>query len=297
MGNKIKNIFINKKMKLVLISLFFLLSGILINFPFSEIISLYTSKVLDNPSCPISYNKHNIYYFPPGISIKELLIPAICSQNNFSNLKLKQLNIKFNGPSFFPPGVRLGLYGKTNKSHFKIDSLFSFSSLKLRINNSSINALLINNLTGQNELLDGLFNIKALISLKNNKLSNGNFSATSKNLKVNSKMIMGFQIPMMKINTFKAIGKVVNSKLIKISNFTIGDSLSPVIIRLKGKINLNQNNIMSSILDLKGEIKFSENFLNQMAILKLMLNGKKKSNGFYSILLSGRISAPTPKIL
>ena len=297
MGNKIKNIFINKKMKLVLISLFFLLSGILINFPFSEIISLYTSKVLDNPSCPISYNKHNIYYFPPGISIKELLIPAICSQNNFSNLKLKQLNIKFNGLSFFPLGVRLGLYGKTNKSHFKIDLLFSFSSLKLRINNSSINALLINNLTGQNELLDGLFNIKALISLKNNKLSNGNFSATSKNLKVNSKMIMGFQIPMMKINTFKAIGKVVNSKLIKISNFTIGDSLSPVIIRLKGKINLNQNNIMSSILDLKGEIKFSENFLNQMAILKLMLNGKKKSNGFYSILLSGRISAPTPKIL
>ena len=54
-----------------------------------------------------------------------------------------------------------------------------------------------------------------------------------------------------------------NSKL-SFSSFSIGSSNSPIIAKIGGDIKIDQNNFMKSRLNLKGEVKFSDDFLDQI---------------------------------
>jgi len=281
--------------KISLLSIFLIFLGFSLNFPVKNIIIQQVSKALQsNPSCPIMYDEIDVSFFLPKIILKKPIISGRCFKKPAESLKLKNIKISLTGPGFSPLGIKLHALVKAGKTSLNLYPTVSFGSYFLRIDKTKIDSSLINKLTGINNLFSGNLALTSNLSLEKTGPKDGKLLLKSKNLKIPSQNIHGFNVPELNIGNFLLKAVLKDPKKLQINDLIIGNEESPIIATFKGSMKLNKYNIAFSEVDLVGEVKFSQKLLSEIP-LGLFLPAKKPENGFYKLKLKGplnRLSKP-----
>ena len=123
----------------------------------------------------------------------------------------------------------------------------------------------------------------------------------SKNLSIPAQDIKGLQIPLLSIGTLSFKGAFQAEKnIFEIQNLAVGALSSQCITirsKIDGDIKINEININLSSLNLKGEVKFSQSFIESFPILKLVIKNKDKLEGFHKFKIGGTMALPIPFFL
>lgn len=282
------------KLKIVVAALLLALFGLFMNFPMvGDLDKKLEAMIKSNPRCPITYSKLDLSYLFPKVNITKPVIPGVCFNNPSNKLKLDSVNTSFIMPSFLPPGLKFHTEIKGLNSEINLYPRVSAGATDIRITKSSINAKFINAFTAFPNLLNGLFNLEGFFKLNKNHLDSGVLKLNSENFSIPAQTINFFNIPELLLKKFNLVLKIEKNKVV-VNQLLIGLEDSPIRAEINGTIMLNQRMINLSVLNLKGKIKFSADFMKSFSILEMMLAQAKPKDGFYSFTLSGTMAAPKP---
>ncbi|MEE2744622.1 MAG: hypothetical protein VYD54_11985, partial [Bdellovibrionota bacterium] len=136
------------------------------------------------------------------------------------------------------------------------------------------------------------------VLLKGTKIQNSTFELTSNNLSIPPQTVNNFNLPLITLNKLLVKAKLNRRGLLNIESFQLGTNDAPVLANVKGSVKVNQRYINRSTFDLKGKIKFSQQFYKKdFPILNLLLSGKQKdSQGNFNFTVRGSLMAPSFKI-
>lgn len=270
---------------------------ILINLPVSSgLHSFVENNILKTRSCPMSYKKMELSYFFPGISLSDLSIPGRCFNNPTKTLHFEKVNFKFSFPSFWPIGIKTKLSANFKDTHINVYPRLTISGHSIQISNTDITTAFINQITPNPNMLGGDFNVKGNIELKSNQIDSAHLLINSKDLFVPAQSIMGIKIPAMPLKKFELAANVAKNQ-VQVKALRIGNSTADIQAELKGTLALAKSNINYSKLNLQGKFKISREVQEALPLLRLLLNGKKKKDGYYFISIGGTLAAPVPKVV
>src|SRR5690606_2693051 len=112
-------------------------------------------------------------------------------------------------------------------------------------------------------------------------------SLSSQDFVLPAQSISAFKLPTLPLNLFSLKAELKDAKTLQVHDLFVGDTSAPIRAKFQGPINLNQNNIMMSGLNLSGEIAFSEDFLEKFAIIKMFMDKFTKKDQFYQLQITG----------
>ena len=115
----------------------------------------------------------------------------------------------------------------------------------------------------------------------------------SNNLVIPPQKVAGLTLYTLKLNDL-LVQAMLEGKKLKIKDIILGDANSPIRANYKGHINLLKRNMLNSKMDLRGEIKFSDKFIEDYSLLKFVLTKFDKKDDFYQINLKGPLMRPIP---
>jgi hypothetical protein len=224
-------------------------------------------------------------------------ISGACVKRYGHNLKVKNITITIASPSIYPPGVKIEANIFLGKTKIIIDGILSPFSNTIRMENVKLNTEDFKDLFGEQESLQGIFNINTLLTMKAGQLTEGQFQIKSNNLNIPRQSIQNFQIPNMNVGAFSFRGQVTGKNSITIRELIVGNGSAPMNAMLRGNIKINAIDFNMSMLNLNGGVKFAPEFIQSFGIINFFISGKNAVEGFYQVQLDGALGAPQAKIL
>ena len=103
-------------------------------------------------------------------------------------------------------------------------------------------------------------------------------------------------IPSLSFKKFELAANVVKEQ-VQVKALRIGTPASNLQGEFKGSVSLSKSNIAFSRIDLQGRIRISKEIQEAIPLIRLLLNGKQKKDGFYFVTIGGTVAAPQPKIV
>ena len=285
-----------KGIRVAIAGVFILGVSFLLHFPFQDTLKTLAINALNSQSsCPIQYEKIETSLFFPKIILTKPVFSGICFRNPRSFLKFEKMQAGLHSPSLSPLGIRL--YAEINQGKTKIKAypVVSFNKVAVKIEETDIDGESLGRINPNLKTIAGLFNIEALLKSEGKFLNSAIILLKSTTFRVLGQKIMNFDIPSMTIGKlfFKAnLSKKTN---LQIQSLEIGGDAAPLSAKFKGKIKLNQVTPARSKVDLTGEVKFSDEFMEKFPILNIFFGGKKKDEqGYYQMQLSGTLGQMNP---
>lgn len=276
-----------------LIVMFFLV--IIINFPITKKIdAMIFGALSSNPRCPILLESYKINIFPlPHVALSNLNIPNRCISGTPGNLIIPELKAYFRGPSLFPIGLSFKIETAINENPIEVLTTAGINNYVLSMKENKIALDKLAPFLPQVQLAGDVI-LDVHVELEKNVLAVLNLKAQSKNFAVPAQSIQGFDLQRLNIkNLF--ITAVTEKKTINLSQFIIGDEVSPVRSEFTGKIVLNKKNIKSSSLNLVGQVAVADKMLQDNFILKSYLDQFDKKDNFYQLKITGPMKRPSVK--
>ncbi len=294
-------VFNKKTITLLMVTILCAFAGaLLLNFPFSGGIKpMIAEKIDKNRACPISYQSLDIGYFLPKVILDHPTVAGRCFGSPGKNISFDEAILKITMPSFWPIGIKTKFHAKSKDALVNIFPRIAIGGHSVQVENTSIKGSFLNQFLPFSNLLkgdikvQGNFDFNDIQSIQRKQVERGNFRLSSKNLLIPSQDISGFSIPMMALRTLDFAGTITKKK-VHIKALRLGDSKSKIQAEFKGSIILSLRNINSSTLNLEGKLRIDDSILNSIGLLRIMLNGKKKKDGFYFLQLKGSFAAPQP---
>jgi hypothetical protein len=255
--------------------------------------SIIKKQVQTIPGCPIDYQDIETEFFLPKFVIKDLVIPSRCfGQRGGSPLKLEKVFLHIRGLSFSPFGPHFMLETDIMENKLQAYITAGFGGVHFNINNNTIDAKVLGLFVKQIKLL-GKFTVDAKLDTGSKGISDFKLNIRSKNLVVPPQRVAALSVYTLKLNELLVRAYMQGNKII-VKDVVLGDVNSPIRASYKGHIDLVQPRFRRSSIDLKGEVKFSQKFLEDYAILKFALPQFTKKDEFYQINLKGPITRPIP---
>jgi|GEM_PF-2291225 len=286
----------SSKIKIFLFTTLFLFAGLFFNFPLRDFIEQKLAMALVGlPNCPLTYKSLDVSYLLPGAELKNLSLPSQCSPLQ-KEMQFTEVGVHFVGPSFLPPGIRFRITAKTLTKEVKIYFSQGLFKSVLKIPETDISGPLLQEILGDNPIKGNIL-IEGLVELKGKNLNAVDLSLQSQNFITNPMEVQSFLLPELPFKTLSLRAKMDDGRTLQIQNFSIGDGKSPISITGKGKINLNQQVLDNSMLDINGGIAFSSTFLEQFSIIQLLLASKQQVSGRYQFTIKGALAFPQPSLL
>lgn len=279
--------------KLIIVGFIAMTLGFFSNFSFSRfIISKIESSLTQNPNCPIQYKKLETSFLLTGITFTDFNIPSQCFNTMGPSLLFQALKLQWRGISFYPFGLkfRLNVEGVGNKGQAVL--ALGLPSSMLRIQETQLDADLINTIIGKPKLLKGTLKIEMQSSLSGLDLNDASVLITSNNFSIPSQNISGLNLPPLQLNQLAAKLRLESGQFLNVENITIGSDGAPMIARVQGTIDLNKNNMNLSSLNLEAELKIAPELNESFPILNLFLGNKPQREGFYILKVGGSVGAP-----
>ena len=281
--------------KFIILGIFLLILGFLVNFPIRKTIIGYASAKLSTlKSCPMTFERLDLGQFLQWAKFEGPILSGQCfGQSSKSVMRLDSIGLALMAPDLSPPGIKLHLEIKKNKTKLNIYPTLSYPKMGLEIKNSVIDGNLIRSLTGNLFNLHGKIKIETDITMNKNNLSGGNIAITSKDLSIPPQNIMNFLVPYLNIEELNIKATIKGLNNLDFSALNLGSKKSPIKAFLKGSIKLNPKNARSSLVDLQGKIKFAPEFIKKFAVLNLFIAGKNPDpEGFYTLSIKGPLGRP-----
>lgn len=267
------------------------------NFPFEQTIITSVEKViLGQRACPISYDKIELTYFMPGLRFEKPVISGACFKKPEADFPLKDLSLSFAGPNFSPFGVRFKVAAESDESLIEAYPAIGFGEQVVRISDSTIGSDLINTLTGM-DIINGKLKIDGLVELAQNQISSAKFRIESTELGTKAANISGFALPPLDLGALTLLAELDAAGKLFIEKLSLGATNSSIAANFKGNLTVNRYNFLFSTADLSGEIRFSEQFYQAIPLVKLLLQGKQATDGFYKLEIKGPLGQTRPNFL
>lgn len=287
------------KARLILIGIFLLFIGFLINFSLEERVNKYLQNTLgSNAACPIQFEKVELSYFLPKMIMRRPVILGACFGQFANRLEFKDIKVAFHSPSFYPVGLRLHVEALTGRSKINLYPVISVFSQNVKIENTVIDTQIFAPMTQMNlSPVSGSLSIAGFLEFKSGTISDGDLEIVSRNFSLPSQNIQGFELTQLNLNTLKISARFTDADTLAIEEIKLGEAKAPLDLKLKGVLKLNHSNIMASNLTLSGPLRLSEYMLVNFAILKLFLPANNTS-GTYTLKINGPLGNPgAPQIL
>ncbi|MBI2521181.1 MAG: type II secretion system protein GspN [Bdellovibrio sp.] len=282
--------------KLYLMAGVFFFLGIFFNFPLRNFIEQKLNQALATiPNCPLIYKSLDVTYLFPGAYLQSVTIPGSCTGLPHE-LKFKELGVHLVGPSFIPPGLRIRLKGKSNTKEVNFYLSQSISKSVLKIPKTEITAGLLTEIIGHGPM-KGTVTLEGLAEFSKKNLLKLDFIVSSENFALYPMNIQSFILPEINFATLLLKAHSDNGKLITFDALNLGGPNSIIQINAQGRLWLNPTAFTTSSLDINGNVKFKQAFLDQFSILNLLLASKQNNNGVYRFSVKGPLSSPTPSLL
>lgn len=287
------------KARLTVIGIVLLILGFLINFSLEEKVNKYLQTTLSsNSSCPIQFEKAELAYFLPSLTLKKPVVLGACFGQYNNRLEFRDIKIAFSSPSFYPVGLRFHIEafsGKTKINLYPVISLFSHS---VKIEDTLVDTKIFAPMTAANlSPISGTLSVEGFFEFKDGAINDGVLDIASKNFTLPSQNIQGFELTELKLETLKISAHFQDAGLLIIDNLQVGKSNAPIELKLKGDMKVSKNDFMGSMLNLAGDLKLSQHILINFAFIKLFLPASNTS-GNYKMKINGPLRNPgAPQLL
>jgi hypothetical protein len=274
--------------KIITVSISLIIIGFLANFSLEQKINKFLQNTLQNNSaCPIQFQKAELSYFFPKISIRALTIPGICFGHPNSGLAVREVNIALHSPSFYPPGIKFHISANEGTTKIHLYPSISFFSNYIEIDKTLIDAKIFSIMTSDNKSpIAGLINISGFLKITSGIITDGQISLTSKNISIPAQNISGFNMTPVTLNNLNLQSHFLNKTTMLIDELKIGKSNSPIELNLKGQLNMSPTGLSNSLLSLKGTLFLSQYFLNNFSFVQIFFPASNKT-GKYQMTLDG----------
>lgn len=274
--------------KLIALGAVLLLFGFIFNFSLEDKINKWLILSLSsNQACPIIFEKVELSYFPPRIIIKNPVILGSCFGQINNKLSLQNIKISLHSPSFYPPGVKMHASIVAGKTSINIYPVVSPFSQYIEIEDSKIDSQLFAAMTSENiSPVSGTLSIEGFFKLSSGILEDGQLSIKSNNFYLPAQNIKGFEMTLINLKHLSIRTHFSNKTTMQIDHIEIGQTGTPIVLRLKGNLNINPNNFMSSQLQLAGPLHLSNYILVNFSFIKLFLPPENTS-GTYQMRING----------
>jgi hypothetical protein len=279
--------------RLIFIGIILLVFGFLVNFSLEERINRYLQATLgSNPQCPIQFEKAELSYFLPALTMRKPVILGACFGQYSNRLEFKDIKLSFHSPSFYPVGLRFHLEAFSGKSHINLYPVISIFSQNVRIEKTLIDTQIFAPMTHNNvSPVAGALNVEGFFEFKGGTVVDGEIEVTSKNFSLPSQNIQGFELTQLNLQTLNMAAHFVDSSTMQIDRIQIGKANAPIELKLKGQLKVNPTDFMSSILNLNGDLKLSQFILLNFSFIKLFLPASNTS-GNYQMKVNGPLRNP-----
>lgn len=283
------------KIILIFLCIIVFLVTIVQNFPVDESVqTALKSNLAGNRSCPMTFTSLKINYFPPGINMKNFNLPGQCFKKPNTNMLLDNLNLNFTGFDWIALAPIVKFSTNYKKNNLKGFITLSKSDLNFKLDESTINLEEIIEFLPGKLPLKGKVDVSAVIELSNNQIFNFKINTYSKNLYVGPTNISIVQLPGVFIGNFQLRAQTPTSRKLVINDLIIGSPEKPLHGFFKGNIALNKKVIKKSKLDLKGQVKLSDELKEALILVEQLLAPYLKDDGYYHMSLGGTVGLPTP---
>ncbi len=291
----------NWKAKLTWLAITLFLLSLWLNFPIKQSLeTLVVNQLNSSRACPISYQKLDFSLLFPSVHLSQPVISGRCFQNPRVNLKFDKLKTGFSFFGLLPPALKFHAIAQGMGSEIKLYPRIGFGQTDIRITNTRLSGKLISNFTQYPKLLKGDVHIDGLIELAAGIIQKADLKVSSQNLSIPSQKIQaGFiplNIPNLEFKKLKLLATQTKKNL-RIKALELGQAGGPLHLQFKGTIIINKANFNFSALNLEGRLNLSQEILDQVAALKLVLPREAPKDGYYNLKLSGTINRPVPKFL
>lgn len=278
--------------KLIAVGFLILIFGFLFNFSLEEKINRWLQATLsNNQACPVVFEKAELSYFLPKVNIRKPVILGRCFGQPNNSLPLQSFTIAFAGPSFVPPGIKLHVSMASGKTKLNLYPSVSPFSQYLDISDSKLDAAIFGAMTEANKSpVTGVLNISGFLKFASGKIEDGKIGISSGNFVIPAQRMAGLDIPLLNLNKFRFDAEFENPTSMKIRQMDIGQPNTPAEIKLKGKLLVNNNNFMMSILQLNGTLRLTD-FILKAVPLQLFLPAGNTS-GTYQMTINGPLGSP-----
>lgn len=284
-----------RKFKLISLGVLLFLLGFAFNFPFNQKVENFVEvSLLGQMGCPIAHDGIRTSWFFPSIEIVRPKISRHCFDST-NDVQLDSLSMKLAFPSFFPPGPRFHIPLSLDQTNISIYTTATIGGMHFNIRDAHIGKDMLALLGPQAQTFKGDFTLNAIMTLPytGGPPSDANIHVKSTNLTIPSQNIQGFLVPQLPLNNFSLKASIKGQQM-ELIELIVGDAASPLRGILQGPITLNSQDISASQLDLEGNLKFSEKFLQEYSFIQLFLQGGQGDDGSYSLGIRGTLAQPNP---
>jgi len=276
---------------------FFLFSLAFLNFyPIGDKLKDLIKTTLQGTGCNPDYDKLGVEWIMPKLVITDLTLPPGClGQNAKKALKFSFVKVNFHFINFSPLGLPFKLETEMNSQPLSLYFVQGFGERMLRLKDQALVLSRLEPLLGGNVKLAGNMTVDlSLLMTNQNILKNLNLKAQSKDLNFPSQNIQGFTTPNLKLNDLYIEANSENPPRVQVDKFILGDPDAPMRANFKGRIDLQQEAIQFSQVNLTGEVAFSENLKQSLPLIDMMFQSFNQKDGFYQIRLGGTLGAIKP---
>lgn len=278
---------------LPIILVFLFVFAFLNYYPIGDQLKGFMKKNLQGTACNPDYKDIHLEWLLPKVVVSDLTLPATCLGRMGEPLKFTHLTINFQFISFAPFGIPFRIDTEMNGQPLSVYFVQGFGKRLVRLKDQSLVLARLQPLMGGKFKLAGnmIVDMSALLT-DNNAIQELSFKAQSKDFQLPPQTIEGFTTPSMKVNDLYIEANSATPPRINVDKMIVGDTDSPMRANFKGKIDLQQGNIIFSPIDLSGEIAFTSDFRQTVPLIDLFFQSFPQKDGFYQVRLGGTLGQP-----
>ena len=266
-------------------------------FSLPALLSQSVKNAIDNNrACTMVYRQLNFEYFIPKIRIRDLSLGSNCFNGQMpGQVSFDDVKLYLGLPSIWPLGPTIVAQLKKGKHQLKLTAAVGIGGITLSMDHGGKKRLDLSffNEILNGEYLDGHLEINFVAKLKLSKRGilphevAGRLA--SKDLLIKSFSLNGLQLPLLPLNDLQLKFTLDSKQNFKLKeDLVLGSENSPFRVHGKGGAKFNWQDLASSNLDLHLEAIFTDAFMQDFALLPMLL-GKysKDEQGWYQINLEG----------
>ena len=289
------------RVKIIALSGIILLLGFTCHISVSPRIEQMVAKGINqNRRCPVYYNDLSLSWITMSLKLKKVLVSGRCWGSSKGSLFLDEVRVGPGFPGIWPPGLKLNVNLKAEKSLVRMSFLWGIKKALYIRRNSYVSSDILNTIIGQGNILMGNIFMQGSVGLKGNRVGSAHFALQTKHLGFLPKSIragsLPFTLPSLNVAPVMIEGRLAKKKL-EIESLRLGNPKgSPLFVDFKGALLFNSKLNRVEDVDLEGDLKIADELLKgPLSVLNLFWNigGKPKKGDVYRIKFSG----PFPKAL
>lgn len=265
------------------------------NFPLErQVETLLKLQMAKIPGCRMSFESLRIEFLMPKVVLTDVNLPGSCLGGR-QPLKMPEMALRFQGPSFAPLGVALRMDLNLPAAPLSLHYAAGLGSQVFNIQEEDLPLTVLSTLVPSMPKMKGHMKLNGKLALVGEQIQEMKVLLESQNLEILPQTVSDIKIPRLAIGNLLLKLESQGPRKLQVQEFIIGKADAPIRGKFSGTVDLAPGALSMSPVSLRGEAAMSDDFLQAFPILNLMLPQFAQKDGFYQINLGGTLGSLKPQ--